>query len=258
MSKLFTVAVAALLACGCASNVKPVAHPVELEALPEFAVTYSGEVGASVETELPEVVSVESDSDLAYLLTMRVLKGTPDAAEAQFGEKVNYIGVWSIPAAEATRERLTALETVSAPSQMVREGKLGRVMIGQYSAFISKFEITGEGATRVADPIVDTLRIGLAIGLRPQSVTETSMRLSLDMQITDLVTPIRSQEVTVFGAPMTVQTPVLSIQRMKGEGVVAEDRVLVLTGWVFEGDVYIVLVNAKRIQLDEDGNPLPK
>jgi hypothetical protein len=252
--KLVTALIAAigLFASGCATN--PV-DPVELEALPDFAVTYTGEVGAGLKTELPEVASVETDSDLAYLLMMRIVKGTPEAAAAQFGEKVRSIGVWSVPADEVTRERLSALETVSAPAQIVREGKFGRVQIGQHTSFISKFEVSGDGASRVADPVVDTVVTGLSIGMRAQSVTETSMRLSLDMQIIDLVVPIRKQEVTVFGAPMTVETPVLSVQRMTGEGVVAEDRVLVLTGWVFDGEVYVVLLTASRVQLDENGNP---
>ena len=248
--------VAGLFACGCATN--PV-DPVELEALPDFAVTYTGEVGAGLKTELPDVASVETDSSLAYLVSTRILKGTPEAAVAQFGEQARYIGIWSIPAAEATRERLTALETVSSPMQLIREGLFGRIQIGQYTSFISKFEVSGEGASRVADPVVDTVVTGLSIGMRAQSVTEASMRLSLDMQIIDLLAPIRRHEVTVFGAPMTVETPVLSVQRMKGEGVVAEDRVLVLTGWVYEGEVYVVLVTAKRAQLDENGKlPRPK
>jgi hypothetical protein len=55
----------------------------------------------------------------------------------------------------------------------------------------------------------------------------------------------------VLGAPMTVQTPVIFSQRLKGEGTASEGKTLVLTGMVRGDDVYVILISATRRELEE-------
>ena len=77
------------------------------------------------------------------------------------------------------------------------------------------------------------------------------MKLEIDVTQSSVMRPIESQDVQVFGAPMTIQVPVMYTQRLKAQGEVSEDRTLVLTGMIESGDqVSVVLINGKRTKVD--------
>ena len=244
------LAAVALLACGCATQLKT--EPVKLEVLPDFSVAYSGGLNRNVNTELPEYTQPEAKSDTAYMLEVRIIRCDSAQAEDVFGARSRSVGAWTMDAAELDGRRIAALNLTSAPRLSVMEGQSGTITILNQVAYISGFELSGKESTRIADPVIDVMQEGIVLGLRAQSSDEKRMDLSLDLALVDLVKPIQTQEISLGGAPVTIQTPVVYTQRMKGQGNVAESKVLVLTGMADREDgVYIVLITGKRMDLSE-------
>jgi hypothetical protein len=246
------IAAVALLACGCATTT---VEPVSLQALPEFKVSYTGQLGTEPVGDLPEYTQPEGEPSRAYTLTVRILKAESGQAERLLGKQARMVGAWELATDALDAEALKTLQTVSAPRLTVYEGQAGTISVINQIAYISGFEISGQAEARVADPVIDVLNEGLLLGLKAESAGDTHLRLSVDLTLCSLMKPVASQEVKVLGAAMTVQTPVVYTQRIKGEGRASEDRLLVLTGMA-EGDtVYIVLIDAERVSLTEDSTP---
>ena len=252
MYKLAAIcAVVALLACGCATE-----HPaqtVEMEPLPGFDVEYQGEVGdgTAVTGDMPEYTQPEDQPDWMYTMEVRFVRCSHDDAVALFGERINTVGAWSMDSGALETGKDNGLTLVSAPRLSVFEKQTGTISILNQIAYIKSFQISSEGSTRVADPVVDTLAEGLVLGLRVQQADAGSMKLEIDVTQSSVMRPIESQDVQVFGAPMTIQVPVMYTQRLKAQGEVSEDRTLVLTGMIESGDqVSLVLINGKRTKVD--------
>jgi hypothetical protein len=238
-----------LCACGCATTT---VEPVALDPVSDFKVSYSGELGRHLVTDLPEYTQPESPTSLVYALEVRILKGKAADAEALFGKRVHTVGAWSMQAEDFD---LTQMQMVSAPRLTVFEGQNGTISVTNEIAYISGFEVTGGENTRVADPVVETLIDGLMLGLNARTADEKQMRLGVNLVLAEVVRPIATQQINVLGSPVTIQTPVLYSQRLKGEGQVSEDRVLVLTGMVKRDEVYVVLITGKRAELNENETP---
>lgn len=245
------LAVVALLACGCATQ--KVSEPVTLEVLPDFSVSYSGGLNANATTDMPEYAQPEEKSDTAYMLEVRILRCESEQAETVFGARAHTIGAWSMDASELADSGVAGLNLISAPRLSVMEGQSGTITILNQVAYISGFELSGKDDTRIADPVIDVMQEGIVLGLRAQSVDADRMNLSLDLALVDLVKPIQTQQISLGGAPVTIQTPVVYTQRMKGQGKVAESNVLVLTGMADrDNGVYVVLITGKRFDLSEE------
>ena len=250
--KLFSAFLAgvALLASACATS-QPT-EAVKLEVLPDFEVSYSGALNDKTEPEIPQYTQAESDTDVAYTLEAKILSCSAEQGEEIFGKRAQVIGAWSMPADELTLERMSKLEVVSAPRLMVFEGQNGVITIVNQVSYISGFEIEGKADQRIADPVIDVVQDGLMLGLRATSGDATHMNLQLDLTLADLVRPIKTQTVQLGGAGVTIQTPVVYIQRMKAQGKVSQDKVLVLTGMTKrDGSIYVVLITGQRMKLDD-------
>jgi hypothetical protein len=260
--KLLTAMIAAigLFAIGCASPSHSVAT-VALDPVSDFKVSYSGELGRNTVSEVWQFTRPEEKTSLVYTLEVGILKGKAVDAEALFGKRVHTVGAWSMRAEDLSQARMPQLKMVAAPRLTVFEGQSGTISLTAEVAYISGFEITGGDNALVADPVVDTVVDGLMLGLSAKSANETQMRLGVDLVLAEVVRPIATQQINVFGAPVSIQTPVIYSQRLKGEGLVSEDRVLVLTGMVDQDEVYVVLITGKRVDLDamrEDAHETPK
>jgi hypothetical protein len=252
--KLLTAIIAAvgLLACGCATTT---VEPVALERVSDFKLSYSGELGRNLVGDLPQYTRPESETALVYALEVRILKGRAIDAEALFGKRVHTVGAWSMQAQDFD---FSTMQTVAAPQLTVFEGQNGTISVNREIAYISGFEVTGGENSRVADPVVETVVDGLMLGLNARTADETQMRLAVDLVLAEVVRPIASQQINVLGAPVTIQTPVIYSQRLKGEGHVSEDRVLVLTGMLNQGEVYVILITGKRAELSDIETPEEK
>lgn len=247
------LAVGALLACGCATQQKSAA--VKLEVLPEFELDYRGEIGDAVDItkDMPEYTPTEGEPEWACNIEVRVLRGSRAQAEALFGDSVHRVGAWSVADAEISLAGLGGMTVVTAPRLSVFERQQGTISITNQVAYISAFQIRSSDATRVADPVVDVLNSGLVLSLRASGGSETHMRLELDLTMSEVVRPMETQEVQVFGAPMTIQLPVMYTQRLKAQGEVSESRTLVLTGMVEEkGEVSVLLVKGTRTKIERE------
>jgi hypothetical protein len=243
------IAVVALSACGCATTA--VEH-VSLQALPEFKVSYSGQLGTEPVGGLPQFTQPESEQSRAYTLTVRILKADAQQAGKLFGKSATTVGAWEMAADELDSDALRKLQTVAAPRLTVYEAQTGAISVINEVAYVRGFDISGTADARVADPVIGVLNEGLVLGLTAESIDDTHVRLAVDLTLSSLVKPVATQDVKVLGAPMTVQTPVIYTQRINGEGRASEDRLLVLTGMAEGNDVYVVLIAAERVSLEEE------
>jgi len=237
------LAAVGLLTCACATS--PRIQRLELEPA-EFAVSYSGQLGPHALDELPEYTLPEKEASVTYTLEVRILRGKAADAAALFGQGVHVVGAWSMDAAVLSGDKLAAMQLVSAPRLTVFEGQNGTITVTNQVAYISGFEVTSSDGARVADPVVETLLDGLMLGLSAKTADGGQMRLSLDLTMAECVKPIRTQEIDVLGSRVTIQTPVIYSQRIKGEGLLRQDRALVLTGMVNQDEVYVVVVTGTR------------
>jgi hypothetical protein len=237
------LAAVGLLTCACATSAR--IQPLELEPA-EFAVSYSGQLGPHALDDLPEYALPEKETSVTCALEVRILRGKAADAAALFGQRVNVVGAWSMDAAELSAAKLAAMHIVSAPRLTVFEGQNGMITVANQIAYISGFEVTSSDGARVADPVVQTLLDGLMLGLSAKTADGGQMRLSLDLTMAECVKPIRTQEIDVLGARVTIQTPVIYSQRIQGEGLVGEGRALVLTGMIHGDETYVVLITGRR------------
>lgn len=266
MKTLFALTATALLcfATGCASRPEAFVPMAELTPETEFELNYSGGIGATSTLEdLPEWETYGGDTDFMYMLEVRFLSAKPEEARRMFGDRAIEIGAWSLPAGEVTEELLSKATLVSAPRMSVFEGQTGTIVIVNEMAYISGFEVQGKEATRIADPIVDTILDGLFVELQAVSVDDDKLSLSAGVTLSEVVRPIRTQKIRLYGADVEIQVPVAYTQRIKAAGEISEDRVLVLTGMLGrDNDIYTVLISGQRVPLDEatpeepeDGTP---
>jgi hypothetical protein len=244
------IAGVALLACGCATGRH--APTVEMQPLPGFNVDYRGEVGdgADVTQDMPEYTEPETRPDWMYTMDVRLVQCSRAEAVARFGEHVNGVGAWAIDSA-LDMSKDSGLSVVAAPRLTLFEKQTGTISIVNQLSYVKSFEIRSQGDTLVADPVIDTLSEGLVLALRVQQADAGSMKIDLDLTQSSVVRPIESQQVQIFGAPMTIQTPVMYTQRLKAQGDVSEDRTLILTGLIDSDDqVSLVLINGRRTEVN--------
>lgn len=247
-----TLAAVGLLACACATP-EPTGPLLTLEPVGDFKLEYSGEIGAAgLDKELPPYTAFEGEADYAYEIEVRFLRARPEVAKRLFGQRCLEIGASTVPASALTPEIVSQATLVSAPRLTVFEGQQGAIVISNEIAYISGFGISGEGATRVADPMISTVLDGLLVGLRAVSADGKGLRLGIDMTMAEVVRPIETQEVKLFGTTTQVQTPLVYSQRLKADGVVGEGKALVLTGMLGrDNDIYVVVITGRRVELEE-------
>lgn len=247
------LAVVSVLACGCATQQKSAA--VKLEVLPEFELDYRGEIGDAVDItkDMPEYTPAEGEPEWVYNIEVRLLRGSLANAEALFGDSVHRVGAWSVDDGEISDAGPGGMTVVSAPRLSIFERQQGTISITNQVAYISAFQIRSAEATRVADPVVDVLNTGIVLSLKASGGSKTHMRLELDLTMSAVVRPMETQEVQVFGAPMTIQLPVMYTQRLKAQGEVSESRTLVLTGMIEEeGEVSVLLIKGTRTKIEHE------
>ncbi|MBK8205475.1 MAG: hypothetical protein IPK87_01655 [Planctomycetes bacterium] len=265
MNKLITMAAACALLAGCASQSK--LPSVQLSAAPGFEVSYSGgigEPGNDLLDNLPVFSSEEHNEDaVVFTIETRIVELSAQAAEELFGTRAGgMVGAFSlddaaIDAVTAAVEQRKDCRLLSAPRLAVFEGQTGTIQLTSEVAYISGYEIHAgkpvpkiEGsnsASRIADPVVSVMSDGMVLGLKVSDGAK--LMLELDLTLAELARPIATQQIEVFGAPMTVQVPVLFTQRIKGSGAIEPGKVLALTGMVGSGQqVVLVLVSARQTE----------
>ncbi|MBK9973454.1 MAG: hypothetical protein IPP14_01535 [Planctomycetes bacterium] len=234
------------LAAGCATTTMPPQFVPTPES--NFQVAYTGAVGAALQPALPDMEG-STKSDQQVLITVRVLRLSATVARQLLGE-AGTIGASSLATSQMeallTAAKARGFELLTSPRVIVFDGQRSRIEIGNSVAFISGFTLTGKDHSRLADPVVETLTDGVVLDIRPEVKPHNEIDLSLAMRISEVQKPIAQTRVKVFGADMTIQTPVGTTQTLRGSGRIAMNRVLVLSGMVGkEQDVYLLLVQGQ-------------
>lgn len=242
------------LVAGCAGT--RIGPAIELEPLEGFEVDYRGGIGDAgddVTADPPEFTQSEEDTESGYTIEARFLKMSLGDAVDAFGDGVTDVGVFAVPSDAPELSELAQGRSVASPRLTVFNGQTGTISLENETAYVSGFDLEGHDGTRVVDPVVDVVKSGLMLGLKAESVESGRVRLSLDLLLSDVSRPIATHEAKVFGSSVKVQTPVLMNQRVKAEGVVSEDRTLVLTGMIGDdGDVTVLLLRSARMTFSNE------
>jgi hypothetical protein len=250
MRVLFAICVSAALclAAGCASRPAAFAPIAELTPETDFELSYSGGIGSrQAPTDLPSPETAEGEPGPIYTVEVRILSAGPEAARSMFGDRAIEIGASSLAAGEVTPELLAKATLLSAPRLSVYEKQRGHIAVINQVAYVSGFALSGENATRVADPVVDTANEGLLVNLHVTSADESKLILSVGITMSEVVKPVPVHRVKLYGAEMQIQTPVVYTQQMSAAGEISKDRVLVLTGMMGRNnEIYTVLISGKR------------
>ena len=239
------------MASGCAGT-KTAA--VEMQALEDFEVSYIGGIGDGSDTSsaMPEVTSTEDETATsAHQIEVQVLRMSLDDARKNFGKRVTEIGAFSIESNPVELKLLRDIPILSAPRVTIYDGQTGVIQITNQISYISGFEFSGEKSTRIADPIVDVLNEGLVLSVKADKRGEGRVHLELELLLSEVAKPIKTQDVKLLGAPMTIQTPVAMNQRLTAKGEFDEDRTLVLAGMIGRDDeVTLLLVKSAAIEIE--------
>lgn len=135
-----------------------------------------------------------------------------------------------VPASAVTAflER-TQGDLVSAPKLMINPGAKGSIMVAEQVAFIESFRVVDSGSALLADPVVGVATEGMEIELMAIPGSE-GVGVTVLAHYADVQLESSEREVTLPGSqtPVTLQQPVTLLQRVTTEGLLTENRQLLL------------------------------
>ncbi|MDG1984151.1 MAG: hypothetical protein P8M11_06275 [Planctomycetota bacterium] len=140
-------------------------------------------------------------------------------------------------------------DLVSAPKLLIRPGAKGSLMVADQVAFIESFKVVGSGAALIADPVVGVATEGFEVELTATPM-EQAMGVTVLANYADARLESSERAVTLPGsqAPVTLQQPVTLLQRLTTEGLLTEDRQLMLVAPANEpGDSLALFVSAQHV-----------
>lgn len=127
------------------------------------------------------------------------------------------------------RERATQL---TAPRVTVHNTQRAHVSVLNEVAYIRDFEVSTATAVAVADPVVDIIRDGIVLDVRPTvSADRRYVTLELRPTLAVLLRPIPTFLTSLgVGTPVAIQTPQLSLQRIRTTITVPDGGSFVIGG----------------------------
>lgn len=140
-------------------------------------------------------------------------------------------------------------DLVSAPKLLIRPGAKGSLMVADQVAFIESFKVVDSGAALIADPVVGVATEGFEVELTATPM-EQAMGVTVLANYADARLESSEREVTLPGGqtPVTLQQPVTLLQRLTTEGLLSEDRQLMLVAPANEpGDSLALFVSAQHV-----------
>jgi len=124
---------------------------------------------------------------------------------------------------------------VIAPRLTAYNGQRANVTVLNQVSYISDFDVEIAQAAQIGDPIVQTLRDGVVLDLRPV-VTADRRFITMELRptIAILTRPIATFQTTLAnGPPVTIQLPELKIQRVRTTVTMPDGGTLLLGGLKF-------------------------
>ena len=121
---------------------------------------------------------------------------------------------------------------VTAPRLTAYNGQRANVTVLTQTSYISDFDVEIAQASQIGDPIVQTLRDGVILDLRPVvSADRRFITMELRPTIAVLTRPIATFATTLAnGPPVTIQLPELSVSRVRTTVTVPDNGTLLLGG----------------------------
>lgn len=137
---------------------------------------------------------------------------------------------------EQTLDRLVeagAAEQMGSPRIATVEGQVAAISTFNKVAYIKAFEILQTDLALIGDPVVDVAEDGMQMHVRGEfRDDEAAIELEIALLIVDQELPIPTLEVRIPGssAPVTIQLPIHTLQRLRATAVLGPDDCLVLGG----------------------------
>lgn len=124
---------------------------------------------------------------------------------------------------------------VVAPRLTAYNGQRANVTVLNQISYISDFDVEIAQASQIGDPIVQTLRDGVILDLRPTvSADRRFITMELRPTVALLTRPIATFQTTLAnGPPVTIQLPELQIQRVRTTINMPDGGTLLLGGMKF-------------------------
>jgi len=124
---------------------------------------------------------------------------------------------------------------VTAPRLTAFNGQRANVTILNQQSYISDFDVEIAQASQIGDPIVQVIRDGTILDLRPVvSSDRRFITMELRPTIAVLTRPIATFQTTLAnGPPVTIQLPELQVQRVRTTVTVPDGGTLLLGGLKF-------------------------
>jgi len=146
------------------------------------------------------------------------------------------------------------VEVLTAPRIVLSSGSSGTIEVSNQRAFVESFDVVGDGAALIADPVVSVARDGMHFLFRA-TLDGEAVDLEFTAELAHIQQLERARAVQLpVGAPVHIQQPVTVLQRVETAGSLAGGRQLVVcTPSAERGNSYLLLVTAEEVAARGDG-----
>ena len=127
---------------------------------------------------------------------------------------------------------------VDAPSLTVFNGQRASLSVINHVSYVKDFDVEIAQAAVIAQPIVDVIQDGVVLDVRPVvSSDKRFITMELRPTVADLVRPIQTFTTSLgIGSDVTIELPVLKIQRARTTVTMPDGATLMIGGWKVSED----------------------
>ena len=163
--------------------------------------------------------------------------GNPDVLTnaGGFSLQWSYLDDTQVEAILRATQKYERVNTVTAPTLMVSNTQRASLQHTQQIAYVKDFDVELAQAAVIADPIVDIIREGVILDVRPiVGHDRRFITLELRPSVSTLVRPIRTFTTTLgTGSNVTFETPEMKKESLKTTVVMPDGGTLLLGGLKF-------------------------
>jgi hypothetical protein len=240
-----SIVVFALFASCAAAPSRPVAPELRTSLPLQYHASLASQGLAAADAREPGTRLSERRLELEVV----VLRCSAREADERLGERAAQPMAWVVSAETATDWLATLGERVTAPRLSVFDGQHSHFAVSDERAYVSRFDVAGDGATMVADPVVDTLRQGLSFDLCASVVDRDALELELEWRICELDEdlPEISHKLPFGDTPVVVQVPLAMNQQLTTHARLRAGERMVLSCRGADGQQRIAVVSASAL-----------
>jgi tetratricopeptide (TPR) repeat protein len=136
-------------------------------------------------------------------------------------------------------EKNQRIEEIAAPRLTVYDTQRANVSVMTQNSYVSDFDVEIAQAAAIGDPIVQTIRDGIILDVKPiVSADRRFITMELRPTVADLVRPIPTFLTSLAtGPPVVIQVPEIAISRVRTTVTMPDGGTLLLGGIKFFKDV---------------------